>query len=576
MKKETEKKATEKLLEKAREHYKILSAAESDIKDAFIKDMKFAFNIGSGQWDEADVTARDEEGRPHLTMNKLSKFVAQVVNAEKGLPNTDDIIPVDDKGDIQVARIYNELIQDIEYRSEAEDVYSMAAEHAAGGGFGYWRILTEYCADGFDQEIKIKPIKNPCMVSLDPKGNFAFIREALSEEEFKEQYPESEMTDFESYSGNEDYELWYQDNKVFIAEYFVKVPKEKEIVEIQNPVTGETGVAEKIDEHQFDNLKILRTRKVQTYEIKWYKISGTEILDEGIWPGTEIPIVEVSGHEIHLLGKTYKKSLITDAKDGQRGYNYWLTSLTEKVALAPKAPFIVTPQQIKGFEDDWRNANIKNLPYLQVNPGGQSLPQRTPVAPVDPGAMTLIQLFDNNIKDIMGMYESSLGMQSNERSGKAINARNSRSDLGVYSFQENLRKAKIKTKKILIELIPKIYDNARIIRLRGVDQNIQINYPVMINGQPAIFNDLSKGRYDIRVRSAGSPSRRQQTADNIIQAMQYAGPQYAPVLLPLLMKYLDVPGSEEIAGAIMQAIQSQSQAQSPGGQPQGQPQMGTQ
>ena len=167
----------------------------------------------------------------------------------------------------------------------------------------------------------------------------------------------------------------------------------------------------------------------------------------------------------------------------------------------------------------------------------------------------MLNIANQDIKDILGMYESAMGMQSNERSGKAINARNQRSDLGVYAFQENLRKAKIKTKKIIIELIPKIYDNARVIRLRGADANIPINYPTMVDGKVMLLNDLSRGRYDIRVRSAGSPSRRQQTADNIIQAMQYAGPQFAPSLLPLLLKYLDVPGSEEIAMTIMQTQQ---------------------
>ena len=180
------KKEQEEILNRARKRRKEISEAEYEMKADFREDIEFTYNINDGQWNAADAENRRNAGRPYLSMNKLHKFASQVVNAEKGVPNLDDIIPVDDQGDIEVAKIYNELIEYIEYQSQAEDVYCGAAKHAVAGGFGYWRILTAYADDSFDQELYLRAIKNPLNVSLDPRGNYAFIWEVVPEEEFKE------------------------------------------------------------------------------------------------------------------------------------------------------------------------------------------------------------------------------------------------------------------------------------------------------------------------------------------------------------------------------------------------------
>ena len=212
----------EKILTRARERYQKRNDAEQENKYAFDEDIRFAYNIDDGQWDVNDVNERKNAAtpRPYLTMNKLLKFINQVVNNEKNTPNLCDVIPVDDQGDKIIAQIYNDLIEHIEYTSNANDVYDLSGEHAIAGGFGYWRLITEYEPDSFDQVIKIRPIKNPCMASLDPKGEYAFIREAMTREEFELKFPKKEPVDWENYSGHDEWELWYEDDKVFIAEYF--------------------------------------------------------------------------------------------------------------------------------------------------------------------------------------------------------------------------------------------------------------------------------------------------------------------------------------------------------------------
>jgi hypothetical protein len=547
----------EQLILEARERYEKIDKNNFENKERFKESMKFAFNIEEGHWDSSDVADRDKKGRPHLTVNKMAKFVRQVVNSERGIPDRDDIIPVDDKGDPAIAKVYNDLISDIEYQSEADQVYTLSGEHAVGGGFGYWRVITEYMDDCFDQEIRLKKIKNPLNVDIDPRGNFAFIREGVPWEEFKQSYPKAEKSDFKP---AEDDELWFEDDKLFIAEYFRKEPYDKTIVEVIE--NNEVRVYEETDENRkgLSKLNVQRRDTRKSYKIMWYKITGHEVLERQEWPGKYIPIVEVAGHEVHLEGKTHKLSLIWDAKDMNQAYDYWFTSMTEKVALTPKAPYILTKDQINGYEDLWDTANTDNLPYLLYNYTSAGAPQRAQTPEIDQGAMIMLNLCDANIKDVLGMYESSLGMQSNERSGKAIVARSARSDLMTFNFPDNLRRAKVQTKKILLDLIPKIYDNQRVIRIRG-EETVNINLPTVdAEGNEIILNDLSKGRYDVRVSIQNNPSRREQIAQNIIQAMQYA-PDYAPVLLELLMQFLDAPGSDEILGAIRQKSAQMQQEQ---------------
>lgn len=550
--KDFSKKQREMILQEAHERFKTVHDANYDLRESFKKNMKFSFNIDNGQWNSATVDEREDARRPYLTSNKLGKFVAQVVNQEKGVPDTDDVVPVDDKGDDEIAKVYNDLIQDIHYQSSIEDIYGLACKFAVGGGYGYWRYVAEWTDEGFDQELKAKPIKNPLMVDIDPREKYAFVREGIPAKEFERLHPKSERQDFYDC---EDEELWYEEDKVFIAEYFRKIPVKKTIAEVYDPKTRETGIYEITEENEKEirKLQILRKREADSNKIEWFKVTGTEILDYKEWPGKHIPIVEVSGDEVYLEGVTYKKALTTDAQDPQKMYNYWLTSNTEKVALSPKAPIMATPEQIANHEEMWDEANTKNFLYLLYNNTGQGAPKRLDPPAIDQAAITMIGLANNDINDVLGRYESSVGASSNERSGKAIDARNARSDLTSYTFSDNFRKAKIKGKRILVDLIPKIYDNQRIIRLRNTGEEVPINYQTLNDQmEKIIVNDLSRGRYDIRVKSLVNPTRRQQVASLVRDALQYAPPEYAPVLLPLLFEYSDATGSDEILNALKQ------------------------
>lgn len=547
--------------------FKTIADADSHNRETALQDINFTFNVDSGQWDDSVRTERSNDGRPCLTANKLRKYVAQVANKMRDSRVAMDVIPVDDKGDTEIAAIYDALLRQIEYQSKAQNVYAKGAIQMLSGGFGYWRIATQYVDDSFDdQEIRILPIENQFSVYMHPTREYCFIREGMTKAEFEAAYPNVESRDVEQSGQGEEWALWYEGEKVFVADYYFKEPYEKKMVRTVSPdgVIGIFELSKDLTKEMLESqgLKVVKERTVKSHKVKYQKVCGNdEPLEEGEWVGSDLPIIEVKGDEINVAGKVYKRSLIVDAKDPQKGYNYWWSAVTEKVALSPKAPYIVTPQQIKGHEPMWNTLNKKNNPYLLYNATGQGIPQRTQPSHVEAGEMSMLNIVDRDIMDTLGMYEASLGGASNERSGKAINARANRSDMGTYHLVANWQDAILETCRQIMEIIPKVYDTERVIRLRGREENQVYNVTVnQVLPDGRTINDLSVGKYDIEANLKTSQSRRQEAAEYTLQALQYS-PEAAHIILPFVFKYADVEGAKEMGQALIEWKQQQQRAQ---------------
>src|SRR3990167_7911473 len=476
----------QELLALARERFEHIQTAEDHIRKAALEDIRFTYNVDEGQWDAAARKERETDGRPCLTANKLRKFVAIVANQERENRIAGKIRPVDDQSDPVTARILEDLIRQIEYASDAESIYASAGEQAAAGGAGYWRILTRFPEDGFDQEIVLQHVDNPFAVYLDPRRQYGFIADVLPEAEFKREYPNARAIDFSPQGLGEAWTLWYLPGKVRIAEYFVKEPVTRTLAQVRNPLTGQ----------------------VLTVELRG-GVTREELLVQGL---------EISGHEVM-----------------------------------------------------WDEANRKNHPYLLFNPQGQRIPKRETPPQVSSGHLAMLNRADADIKDTLGMFESFLGEASNERSGRAIFARERRSQVGVFHFPDNLRRAVVETTRQLIDLIPRVYDTERIVRIRGEqggEELIAINQTVVDStGRERLLHDLSLCKYDVVADVRQYSTRRQETVELIIAAMQYA-PVVAPVLAALLFKYVDAAGAQEIEQEIRQFL---SQLQANGGEGGGQP-----
>jgi hypothetical protein len=571
----------EDFLKEIQDNYKEAVDGWSDIYKQASHDIKFVYDVDSGQWPEKIKADRAKDDRPVLTLNKLQKFIRQLRGDMKMNRPRMKVIPVDDRADVIKAELYNGLIRKIEYLSSAEIAYDTAYMYAISGSIGYFRITTDFSDDNsFEQDIFIKRIINPLSIHLDPyavefemeDARYCFIEDMINQDDYKKRYPKSDIISFSSASkillGD-----WLQHDKVRIAEYFKKESMLKKLVMLK---TGEViPVDNKMTIPAIKELggEIVRERDVETYIIKWYKTNGVEILEESTWPGKYIPVIPVFGDEIVVDGQRHYLSLIRGAKDPQQMYNYWGTAATEAVALTPKMPFIVDHRQIQGFEREWEEAHRVNRMFIRYKAiAGLQKPSREPQSQIPSGIITMMQSTAFDIEDHLGRYESSKGEASNERSGKAIIARINQSDKGTYTFVDNLTRAIIYGGRQLIDLIPKIYDTPRTERIMnetGEETLVELNKPALgREGEIVIQNDLSVGKFDlIATTGASYGSKRQEMVDMMIQSMQYA-PQLASVIAPLIFKYSDWPGADEIYGEIKKAIQSAQQPGAPGESPQ--------
>lgn len=572
----------EEILRVSNDNYRTAVDGWQHIYSAALDDLNFVYDPeGTGQWDEKVRNERNADGRPMITGNKILKFIRKMRGEAMMNRPRIKVIPVDSKADVKKAELYNGLIRQIEYLSSANIAYDTAYGHAVSGSVGYFRLVTEYSNDmSFDQNIFIKRIMNPFTVKFDPTATeftlsdaqYCFVEENIEKERFKKMFPSAQIMDFSSDTTGSADANWFGGDSVKVAEYFYKEPVKKKIAELN---TGEVIELTKDITPEFlymRGLSVVREREIDSHKVMWYKRSGAEILEEPKeWAGKYIPIIPVFGDEIVINGKKHILSLIRGAKGLQQMYNYWVTKATETVALAPLNPYMVDHRQIKGFEKEWDVMYKKPRPYVRFNAiAGIGKPEREQQTPIPAAIISMIQNTAYDIEDHLGMYQASKGEASNERSGKAIMARAQQSDKGSYAFVDNFSRSIVYAGKQMIDLIPKIYDTYRALRVMGEtgeETAVEVNKPVgmdMNTGKPIIENDLTVGEFDITATvGMASSSKREEMVNFMVQSMQYA-PLLAPAIAPLIFKYSDWDGAQEIYAELKQEMTKAQQAQ---GQP---------
>lgn len=549
-------------------------AAEHDDhnRKAFEDDIDFA--LLENQWPERVRRDREIEGRPCLTVNKLAAMGRQIVNdARRNKPGI-TVHPVDSDGDPETAEIINGLIRNIEQSSNSEVAYDTALEHAVFGGFGYFRINTRYATDDtFDQDIVIERISNPLSVYPDcyatgadsADWNWCFVTDSLSKAQFKRQYPGAEQVDWQGEAWRDLSSPWMDGDFVQVAEYWVRDKIKRTILLLSDQMVVEAEVYE-ANKPAFDaiGVSVIGQRDVDSHRVRQHIMSGAEVLDTVEWAGKYIPIVPVYGSEVVLKGKRHFRSLIRGAKDAQRMFNYWRTTTTELVAMAPKTPFIGRKGAFETDAQKWATANTQSHAFIEYD--GPEAPMRQPFAGVPAGALQEALNASDDIKTVLGMYDASLGARSNETSGKAIIARQMEADNATFHFIDNLSRAIRHAGRILIDLIPEVYSVPRTIRVLGMDEKPEVkavNQPVQEREENPLTGeieevtkiyDLTSGRYDLTVSAGPSfASLRQEAASQMIELIR-AYPDAAPVIGDLLVKNLDWPGADEIAERLSKAM----------------------
>jgi hypothetical protein len=566
-------------------------SALAESREDEIDDLRFYAGSPDNHWQwPADVLAtrgavqgQTINARPTLTINKLPQHVRQVTNDMRQNRPGAKVIPVDDNADVQVAEIFNGMIRHIEYMSDADVAYDTACENQVAYGEGYITLMTEYCdPNTFDQDIKIGRVRNSFSVYMDPliqdptgaDAKYCFITEDLTKAEYERQYPDAApISTLQSLGvGDQSISNWLNEDTVRIASYYY-IDYEK--AKLNMYPGGQTAFEGTAEDRNFKAVygKPKRTRESINPKVKYCKINGYEILEQNDWAGKWIPVIRVIGNEFEVDGRIYISGLVRNAKDAQRMYNYWVSQEAEMLALAPKAPFIGYGGQFEGYEDKWKTANTNNWPYLEVNPDvtdGQGavlpLPQRAQPPMASSGLLQAKAGASEDIKATTGQYDASLGLGGNERSGKAILARQREGDVGTYHYGDNLTRAVRHVARQLVDLIPKIYDTQRIARIIGEDgetKMVKINpeqeEPVkkIVDENGVVIEKIYNpgvGKYDVVATTGpGYATKRQEALEAMAQLLQ-GNPQLWAVAGDLFVKNMDWPGAQEMSKRFAKTI----------------------
>ena len=579
------------LLAAARDRMTLAISAWSETREDELEDLRFYAGSPSNHWQwPADVLAtrgsvqgQSINARPTLTINKLPQHVRQVTNDQRQNRPSGKVIPADDKGDVEVAEIFDGIVRHIEYISDADVAYDTACENQVAYGEGYIRILTEYTdPTSFDQDIKIGRVRNSFSVYMDPMiqdpcgsdAQWCFVTEDIPKDEYERQFPNAQpISSLQDQGvGDQSVSQWVNDETVRVADYYYIEHTKKTLNLYYGNVSALSGSPE--DKQMVAlGMKPIRSREVDIKQVKYCKINGFEVLERNDWAGSHIPVVRVIGNEFEVDGRLYLSGIVRNAKDAQRMYNYWTSQEAEMLALAPKAPFIGYGGQFEGYENQWKTANTTNWPYLEVNPdvtdgqgGTLPLPQRSQPPMAQNGLIQAKMGASDDIKGATGQYDSSLGATSNERSGKAILARERQADTGTYHYVDNLARAVRCVTRQLVDLIPKIYDTERIARIIGEDGTSDMARVNPDQPEPVkkivdergiviqkVYN-LGVGKYDVCVTTGPSYMTKRQESLNAMTELLQGNPELWAVAGDLFIKNMDWPGAQEMAKRFAKTI----------------------
>ena len=538
--------------------WRLVNDADSTNRAEALQDIKFA---AGDQWPVEIQNSRNVEARPCLTINKIDAYVRQVTNQQRMQRPRIKVHPVNNLADYKIAQVIEGMTRHIEVNSNADTAYDTAFDYAVRMGWGYWRINTRYVSeDSFDQEIYIDTIDNPFTVYFDPNsilpdGSDAercLITTVLDKKVFKEYYPNADDgANFTQRSTGDDTASWITKEDIRVAEYFWI---ERERAKLYLLSDGSRHFA---DSDQFfarveaAGLTVVDERESFRKAVKWCKMTALEVLEEKTWAGKYIPVVPCYGAQVIVDDKRKKYGLVRFAKDPQRMYNFWRTSMTESVALAPKAKWLLAEGQDEGHENEWALANIKSSPvlrYKQKDIEGVPAPVPTRLQPEPPpqGIMEAAGAISADLQMVLGILDPNQ-LPSGNISGKALAGQQSQVDLSNFHFYDNMTRSIRHTGKILLDLIPKIYDTERVMRIIGSDGQPDMTTINQKNAVGEVLNDVTVGEYDVVMDTGpGFQSKRQQAVEAMMPLLT-GNEQLFDIAGDLVFRNMDFPGADVIA-----------------------------
>jgi hypothetical protein len=538
--------------------WRLVNDADSNNRAEALNDIKFA---AGDQWPVEIQNSRNLESRPCLTINKIDAYIRQVTNQQRMQRPRIKVHPVNNLADYKIAQIIEGITRHIEVNSNADTAYDTAFDYAVRMGWGYWRVNTKYVSeDSFDQEIFIDTIDNPFTVYFDPNsilpdGSDAercLITTVMDKKIFREYYPGADDgANFQQRSAGDDTAEWITKEDIRVAEFFYVERERAKLYLLSDGTSGFADSDNFFARVEASGLTVVDERDSFRKVVKWMKCTSLEILEEKTMAGKYIPVVPCYGAQVIIDDKRKKYGLVRFAKDPQRMYNFWRTSMTESVALAPKAKWLLAEGQDEGHENEWAQANIKSSPvlrYKQKDIEGVPAPAPVRLQPEPPpmGIMEAAGAISADLQMVLGVLDPNQ-LPSGNISGKALQGQQNQVDLSNFHYYDNLTRSIRHTGKIILDLIPKIYDTQRVMRIIGSDGQPDMTTINEQNEIGEVLNDVTVGEYDVVMDTGpGFQTKRQQAVESMMPLMT-GNPELFNVAGDLVFRNMDFPGADVIA-----------------------------
>lgn len=570
---------TASVVDLAKKRFELAQTAYSQTRPQAIEDTKFALGDSDNGWQWPDGIREQiiAAKRACLTVNLTAQHCNQIINQIRQNRPSIRVLPVDNFADKKTAEILGGLVRNIQTASCSDDAHDTAAEHAIYGGEGYWRIVTEYESEkSFNQKIVIKIIPNPNLVYIDPfcieldksDAEWGFVFEDISREECKRDHPDVDPASWvmDGPTGNG----WVQQDTVRRAEYFYCEYTPDEALQLSD---GSFALKSEVEQFAGWEEAVVNRRPTQRKSWKWCKLLGGEDkpLDEKDWPGNWLPIVSIVGKEMNVNGQIIRKGIVRDLKDPARMVNYSYSAAVQSIALQNKIPYTGPAAAFEGHEDQWAAANVTDygyLPWNHVDDAGNPVPEpkRQAAAIMPEAQVRMLELSTEQMRAASGQQNANFGIRSDAQSGIGIQRLKQQGEVATFHFPDNLARGLRYEGKILIDLIPKVLDTKRIIRILGLDgkqesatldPNAEQAYAEEMN---QVAQEVSKifnptlGNYDVVIDTGPSYQTQRQEAFQNLSDLAGRNPQLMQVAGDLIMRAADFPMAEQLADRLEKTL----------------------
>jgi hypothetical protein len=539
-----------------------------------MQDRRFCSLIGA-QWE--GPLGNQFENKPRFEVNKVHMAVQRIINEYRNNRIGVNFVSREGEEEDKLAETCAGLYRADEQSSGAEEAYDNAFEEAVMGGFGAWRLRTEYSDDENPeddrQHVCIEPIfdaDTSVYFDLGAKrqdkadAKRCFVLTSMTHAAYKAEWNDDPSTWPKTITRSQF--DWYTPSVVYVCEYY-KIEEVSGQVRTYQSIDGkeETLWPDQIELKEEGMLAVgwkeVRRKKVKTKKVHKYIMSGAKILEDcGYIAGKCIPIIPVYGKRWFVDNVERCMGHVRLAKDAQRLKNMQLSKLGEIAALSAMEKPILLPEQVAGHQLMWAEDNLKNYPYLLINPvtdaNGNPLPGG-PVAytkppSIPPSMAALLQITEADMQEILGSPQQGDKMVSH-LSGKTVELIQQRLDMQTFVYMSNMSKAVKRCGEVWLSIARDIFieqgRKMKSVTSSGKMQPVELMKPVVNNeGEIEYENDLSDADYDVEVLvGPSSQTKRQATVRALTDMMTLTqDPEMTQVLSAMAMLNMEGEGISDV------------------------------